>query len=79
MKETYVQVRKFLREFWWEMGRWTVVFSAISMGISSVILWWKFGQYPFLVYLCCFFGSLAVAWILMFRRKPVPKEFQGDS
>jgi len=78
MKERSVQVRRFLHEFWWEIGRWTLAFCLISMGLSTVVLWWKFGFYPVIVYICCFFGSLVAAWVLMFRRRPTPREFQGD-
>lgn len=79
MKEIYSQTRKFVKDFWWEMGRWTLLFCLISMGIATLILWWRFDFYPFLVYLCCFFGSLAAAWVLMFRRRPIRKEFHGDA
>jgi hypothetical protein len=78
MNERWVQVKKFLHEAWWELFRWTLAFWLASSGVSTALLWWKFGSYPFLVYFGCFWGSLAAAWILMFRRKALPDEFKGD-
>lgn len=79
MKERWAVVSRFLQEAWWDLFRWMLAFCLISMGIATVILWWKFQTYPFLVYFGCFWGSLFAAWLLMWRRKPVRREFRGDA
>lgn len=78
MKERWVQVRKFFQEAWWEWFRWMFLFCLISMGIATLVLWWQVHQYPFIVYFCCFFGSLAGSWIYMFLRRPERGEFRAD-
>jgi len=79
MNERWVQVKKFFHEAWWEWFRWMFLLCLISMGLATLILWWKIGFYPFLVYLGCFFGSLAGSWIYMFLRRPNRREFKGDA
>lgn len=79
MKERYAQMRRFLREAWWEWFRWMFLMCLGSMGIGTLLLALWFGTYPFIVYLGCFFGSLTASWILMFLfKKPVRREFYGD-
>ena len=78
MKEWRSQTRKFFRESWWDWWRWMLLLCLISMGIATLILFWKFQFYPFLVYLCCFLGSLAASWIVMFIKKPMRRDFSGD-
>ena len=78
MKERWVQVRKFFHEFWWEMGRWILVLFLMSAGIATLILFWKFSTYPFIVYFGCFLGSVVGSWFYMFLRKPAKGEFAGD-
>lgn len=78
MKEFYAQVRRFLHEAWWELFRWTLVFFIIGAVLSTAVLLWQFQYYPFIVYFVCFWVSLLLAWILMFLRKPMRKEFEGD-
>jgi hypothetical protein len=79
MKETYAQLRKFFKEAWWELFRWLLLFCLISMGIATLVLWWKVHEYPFLVYFGCFWGSLIGAWLLMWHRHPANPEFKGDA
>jgi len=78
MKETHAQIRKFFHEAWWEWFRWMFLLCLISMGLATLILRWKFQTYPFIIYLCCFLGSLAGSWIYMFLRRPQRGEFAGD-
>lgn len=78
MREWRVQFKKFLKEAYWDWFRWMLLLCLISMGIASLILWWKFSVYPFIVYFGCFWGSFAASWILMFLRRPMRRDFSGD-
>ena len=78
MRERYVQFKKFLKESWWDWWRWLFLMCLGSMGLATLILWWRFGSYPFEVYLGCFLGSVIASWLVMFLRKPMNKEFVGD-
>lgn len=78
MRETYVQIRKFLYETWFELFRWMLLFLIPTVSLTTAILWWRFSTYPFIVYFIEFFACFAAAWIFMFMRQPDNKEFIGD-
>jgi len=78
MKEWRSQVRRFLHEAWWDWFRWLFLFCLASMGMATLVLWWRFGVYPFFVYLGCFMGCLVVSWVVMFLRRPQRRDFSGD-
>ena len=78
MKERTVQIRKFFAEAWWDWFRWLVLLYLATAGLTTLILWWKFHEYPFIVYFIEFFACLAVSWVFMFRKRPIRREFKGD-
>lgn len=78
MKERTVRIRRWLDEAWWDWFRWMVLLCLAFFSLTTLILWWKVHEYPFIVYFAEFFVCLGISWVFMFRSKPTRREFKGD-
>ena len=75
MKQTTVDRRKAFRKLWKDLGkRFLLMFGA---GLLLVVVMPVTRLNP-LAYLVAFLIAFAIAWVWMFRRKEVRKEFEGD-
>lgn len=78
MKQSRIEFRRFLRELWHELLRWTMlVFLIGSVLALAVMVHFRIGI-TILPFLVMFFISLCATWILLFRKQPKRKDFEGD-
>ncbi len=79
MKQSKIERKRMYRDFWHECLRWTLaLFLLASLLTTALLVYFKLGFHP-LVYIILFFICFFVAWIFMFRKQPMRKDFEGDN
>jgi len=78
MKQSKVDRRRLYADFWHEVVRWACMILFIAGTLSTVICLHFRLPITFLMYFVEFLVSLFIAWVFMFRRRPVKSEFEGD-
>jgi len=78
MKQSRIERRRFLKELWYTLIRWVMLFFIVgSMLLTALIIYLK-TPFTALPYLIVFFIALTIVWLAIFFRKQERKDFSGD-